>query len=366
MARVRSNLHNHFPRGRSLIVCLRHGTCSSRETREHRLPKNCRLHFPVPLRSFTPNNPFTPPHTPDALLSPGVSSPAPLVLPTATLPQTFRSSARSSTPLRGSGGPPRSAPNRASLSLSRSRAPETLFAVAVAPGPPAVAPARKAPSMSRTPAGLFATSIPPAPARPPKPLALLQKSQSCFAPGLTQARPSRANESAQLAPISPASNRPAAAKSPPNPVSPASQAPRLPGSHAWDAPPASSATPDPALSARRLLLCPYASLFSPLVTRHSLLSSSFGSTTTTGTSPPPALDFLPAPPPRKTCRARTGPAGVPSSVPASHTSSSDPALPGVPRSSRPACRNPAASPAQSKSNPPIPASVLSCKIGRAS
>src|SRR5690348_6239164 len=115
-----------------------------------------------------------------------------------------------------------------------------------------------------------------------------------------QAHPSRANESAQLALISPASNRPAAAKSPPNPESPASQAPRLPDSHAWDAPPASSATPDPALSARRLLHFPYASLFSPLVTRHSLFSSSFGSTTTTGTSPPPASDFLPAPPPRKT------------------------------------------------------------------
>src|SRR5690348_9398906 len=169
------------------------------------------------------------------------------------------------------------------------------------------------------------------------PSALLRKSQSCFAPGLTQARPSRGNESAPLVLVSPASNRPVAAKSPPNPESPAAQAPRLPGSRAWDAPPASSATRDPASSVRCLLFGRYASPFSPLVTGLSLLSSSFGSTTTTGISPPQASDSLPAQPPRKTYRARTGPAGVPSSVPASHTSSSDPALPGVPRSSRPAC-----------------------------
>src|SRR5690349_11734170 len=122
------------------------------------------------------------------------------------------------------------------------------------------------------------------------PSALLRKSQSWFAPGLTQARPSRGNESAPLVLVSPASNRPVAAKSLPNPESPAVQAPRLPGSRAWDAPPASSATRDRVLSARRLLFGRYAYPFSPLVTGHSMFSFSFGSTTTTGISPPQASD----------------------------------------------------------------------------
>src|SRR5271163_1072801 len=89
-------------------------------------------------------------------------------------------------------------------------------------------PARKEQPTSETAADPAVSSSPHAREHPPTPIAPSPSFQSCSAPAPPQARLCSANESSQPARVFPASNKPAAAKSPPNPLSRAAPIPHSP------------------------------------------------------------------------------------------------------------------------------------------